>query len=70
MASMQKNRGVDRRMGACVYGKVGGRVRGRKDDELEELIEFSISFYTGDRGGRKTSTIMNGFQPGRPAEWW
>lgn len=32
----------------------GGRKSEReKDNELEELIELRISFYTGDRGGRK-----------------
>lgn len=47
------NRQADRRMGARVYGELGGRARGRKGNELERLIELSISFYTGDRGGRK-----------------
>lgn len=50
---MWMDKRADRRMGAHVYGEVGGRARGRKDNELEELIELSISFYTGDRGGRK-----------------
>lgn len=30
-----------------------GRARGRKDIEIEELIELSISLHPGDRGGRK-----------------
>lgn len=51
--SMWMNRQADRRMGARVYGEVGARARGRKGNELEGVIELSISFYTGDRGGRK-----------------
>lgn len=47
------NRQTDRRIGTCVYGQVGGRGRGRKDIEIEELIELSISLHPGERGGRK-----------------
>lgn len=53
VVSMWMSRWADRRMGLRVSGEVGGRVRGRKGNELEELIELRISFYTGDRGGRK-----------------
>ena len=47
------NRQTDGRIGTCAYGQVGGRARGRKDIEIEELIELSISLRPGDRGGRE-----------------